>query len=528
VNVAPAEDARPPSAGALEPASRTQERPRGRGRRTLLGAFVFAATLALADGSVAGHRQLGYMRGLADRWLALALNLAAHGVFGNGSEATVFKPPGYPAFLSSLLMLTLGSPPPADAPTRFPNASELAGLAVPLEASYVQRAVRVVYWSHAIVLALTAGLFFLWLSEFVRDSVALAGSLLFGLNPYSVILVGMLHYSLLHLFTLVAACYLLYRALRGPSRAWPMVAAGVAFGIVTLVRPSTLALPPFVFLALLLRSGFSWSRSLRTGALYTAGMILALAPWTARNHAVTGRVIPVNAQLWMNVWAATARPVDIQPNHYRWKALRDRWMVILKRVPAQRLVTNPESVSDNLALEAELRDVSLRNLERRPEVYAQNVLRSFVTFNLRINSVLVKVFQHLQQPGAVIKDLLARRSAGLPSIPRQHGVRRPRPGPHRAGRGRPGPRRPAEGSGPAGAGRRLCVPARRPLAHLDGPHVLLRQAAPALRVRIFLRGPGAPMGLAAGRATPHRRRRPQCPPRIRARPERLGTLDLRP
>lgn len=374
-------------------------------RRISLGMVVFAATLVVAGGSVAGLRQLGYMRGLADRWLALGLNLAADHVFGNGSEATVFKPPGYPLFVSTVLVLTLGPPARADAPARFPNSSELAGLSVPYEASYVERAARVVYWSHAIALALAASLLFLWLSESLRESVALAGSLLFGLNPYSVILVGMLHYSVLHLFTLIAACYLLDRALRGePWSTRMLIAAGVAFGVATLVRPVTLILPPFVFVALLLRSGFSWARSLRAVCFFTVGMILPIAPWTARNHVVSGRVIPVNAQLWMNVWAATARPVDIQPNHYRWKALRDRWMLILKRVPAQRLQTDPESIADNLAMEAELRDVSLRNLGRRPGVYAQNVLRSFLTFNLHINSVVVQVFQYLQTPGAVIKD----------------------------------------------------------------------------------------------------------------------------
>jgi hypothetical protein len=127
-------------------------------------------------------------------------------------------------------------------------------------------------------------------------------------------------------------------------------------------------------------------------------MALTIAPWTARNYARSGHVVPVNAQTWMAVWPATARVVEIQPNHYRWKAMRDRWMIVLKRVPSERLRSDPNSIEDNLALEAELRDVALRNLGRRPAVYVQNVARSFLTFNLHINSVLVKVFQRLQQP----------------------------------------------------------------------------------------------------------------------------------
>jgi hypothetical protein len=366
--------------------------------------LVFSSTLAVCAVSLAGHRQLGYMRGLADRWLALGLNLATHGVLGNGSEPTMFKPPGYPAFLWAVLA-PLGDPPRTEALSRFPATSELEGLDVPFEASYLERAARLVYWSNAVLLAAAASLLFIWLSGCFRTGVALVAGLLFGLNPYSVILAGILHYSVLHLLAVIAGCYLLQRALRREDgRPWALLAAGIAWGLATLIRPTTLILPPFVFGALLLRSGLSWGRSLRGLAVFTAGMALTIAPWTVRNYVLSGRVIPVNAQAWMSVWPATARPLEIQPNHYRWKAMRDRWMVVLKRVPSERLRSDPNSIEDNLALEAELREVSLRNLRRRPAVYLQNVLRSFLTFNLHINSVLVKVFQRLQRPGKPLRD----------------------------------------------------------------------------------------------------------------------------
>lgn len=383
--------------GAIDPLARP--------RRLILTAVVFACTLAVSAGSLTTHRQLGYMRGLADRWLALGINLAAHGVFGNGTEPTVFKPPGYPAFLWAVLRSSLGAPSRAASLSQFPLASDLAGLTLPYEAAYLERAARAVYWSNAVLLAAAAGLMFVWLSEWLPPARALVAALVFGLNPYSVILVGMLHYSVLHLLAVIAGCYLLHRALQGEDgrpRAW--LAAGAVWGVATLIRPVTLILPPFVLLALLLRDGSRFGRSLRAAAVFTAGMALAIAPWTARNHAVSGRFIPVNAQTWMSLWAPTVRPVEIQPNHYRWKALRDRLMPLLKRLPAEGLRTDPESVADNLTMESELRDVVLRNLRRRPGVYAQNALRSFVTFNLHINSVVVKVFQRLQVPGAEIKD----------------------------------------------------------------------------------------------------------------------------
>lgn len=337
--------------------------------------------------------------------MALGLNLADHGVLGTGTDPTMFKPPGYPLFVAAVLVGTVGPPPPTEALSRFPGTSELHGMALPYEPAYLERAARVVYWAHAVLLGGAAALLFLWFSECYRAGVALIAALLFGGNPYSVILAGMLHYSVLHLFALVAGGYVLHRALRqeGPAvRTW--VAAGLVWGLVTLIRPVTLLLPPFVFLAILLSTRFSWTRSLSRALVFTAGMALAIAPWTLRNYALSGHVVPVSAQGWMSVWAATVRPVPIQPNHYRWKTLRDRLMPLLKRVPQERLRSDPESVADNLAMEAELREVTLRNLRRRPGVYLQNMARSFVTFNLHVNSVLVKVYQRLQVPGPPLGD----------------------------------------------------------------------------------------------------------------------------
>ena len=366
-------------------------------RRAAAALLVFSSTLAVCAVSLTSYRQLGYLRGLADRWLPLGLNLVAHGVFGQGAEPTIFKPPGYPAILWVVLR-PLGDPPRAE-PARFPGTSELAGLDAPYDASYLERAAWAVYASNAVALAAAASLLFLWLAEHLRVGVALVAALAFGLNPYSVILVGLLHYSIVHLLAVIAGCYVLDRALRGErARAWTMLAAGVVWGLATLIRPMTLILPAFVFAALLARSRFDWRGSLRSLAAFAGGMALTIAPWTARNYARSGHVVPVNAQTWMAVWPATARVVEVQPNHYRWKAMRDRWMIVLKRVPSERLRSDPNSIGDNLALEAELRDVALRNLGRRPAVYVQNVLRSFLTFNLHINSVLVKVFQRLQQP----------------------------------------------------------------------------------------------------------------------------------
>ena len=367
--------------------------------------LAFSATLAACALSLTHHKQLGFMRGLADRWMALGLNLADLGVLGSGTDTTMFKPPGYPAFLAAVLVPVAGPPPSTTTKSRFAAGSDLQGLAVPYDQAYVERAARVVYWSHAVLLSAAAALMFLWLSECYRAPVALAAALMFGVNPYTVILAGMLHYSVLHLFAVVAGLYVLHRAFRHDGLslgAW--IAAGLVWGLVTLIRPQTLLLPPFVWAAVLLRTRLAWKDSLVRAAVFTAGMAVAIAPWTLRNYALSGRLVPVSAQSWMSLWAPTVRPAPIQPNHYRWKTLRDRLMPVLKRVPSERLRSDPESIADNVAVEAELRDVTFRNLRRRPGVYLGNAWRSFVTFNLHINSVIIKVYQRVQVPGRPLGD----------------------------------------------------------------------------------------------------------------------------
>jgi hypothetical protein len=156
--------------------------------------------------------------------------------------------------------------------------------------------------------------------------------------------------------------------------------------------------------ALALRARAVTRHDLMRAAAFTAGMAMAVAPWTLRNYGLSGALVPVSGQSWMSLWAPTVRPAPMQPNHYRWKTLRDRLMPLLKRVPAQALRSDPVSAEDNLAVEAALRDVTLRNLRRRPGVYLGNAWRSLVTFNLHINSVLLKVYQRNQEPRKPLGD----------------------------------------------------------------------------------------------------------------------------
>ena len=116
--------------------------------RAFFATLVFVCAFAVGADSLLRSSQLGYLRGLADRWLALSLNVAAHGVLGERREPTVFKPPGYPLLVSAVLRTFVGRPPATESVSTFSDPPELVGLALPFEKDYVQRAVRAVYWSN--------------------------------------------------------------------------------------------------------------------------------------------------------------------------------------------------------------------------------------------------------------------------------------------------------------------------------------------------------------------------------------------
>ncbi|TQE99636.1 MAG: hypothetical protein FKY71_07625 [Spiribacter salinus] len=93
----------------------------------------------------------------------------------------------------------------------------------------------------------------------------------------------------------------------GPSErsiAWrSMLGAGTLGGAAALVQPSLLLLPAVLILYdLLARRGF-WCLSARLGVLLLC-MALVIVPWTARNYAVFGEVVPISTNGGSNLYRA--------------------------------------------------------------------------------------------------------------------------------------------------------------------------------------------------------------------------------
>jgi hypothetical protein len=340
------------------------------------GLLVFLLTLAAALLLLALRTPLLHVGGLTDEWFALACNLSQFGTLGLGDEPFLLRAPGYPFFAALILRLLAPVPP---APT----------------AVYLWSAARLVCCVQALLLALTALLLYRHLRRRVSDGVALAAALVFGLNPYSLLLAGMLRYDVLHLFTLVAGIVALDRAAARPGP-WAMLGAGAVWGVATLVRPVTLLLPPFVLLGLGLRAGVR--RALPATGLLVLGMAAAIGPWTARNLAVSGRPFMVNAQGWAALWASTAVPRDTDPNRYHWwpEIGPSHLMPIFRRVTGETTYSLPAYLRHNVALEDAFRAEALANLRRDPGLYAGNVVRAALTLWLRMNSSLIVAFQRAQ------------------------------------------------------------------------------------------------------------------------------------
>jgi 4-amino-4-deoxy-L-arabinose transferase-like glycosyltransferase len=85
---------------------------------------------------------------------------------------------------------------------------------------------------------------------------------------------------------------------RGATTAAPRhaLASGCLLGVATLNRPQILGFLPFLLPLVTLGWGSTWPAKFRNLALMVAVWAMIVAPWTVRNYALFGRLIPVSLQ----------------------------------------------------------------------------------------------------------------------------------------------------------------------------------------------------------------------------------------
>ncbi len=343
--------------------------------------LVASVALAAAGYSLSSCRQLGALGGLVDEYFLLGVNLNVHGTLGIGDQPVVNRPPGYPVFVAIVMRLLSGQP---------------AGISPVI----VERAAHGVYLAQGLSHAATAALLFLWLATRLRTTSALCAGLLFALNPFSVVLVGIGHYDVLHMFLLVAGIALLSWSLGEPTPR-RLALAGAFWGVAALVRPLTLPLPAFVLCLLLLRTRSARS-SAGGAAIFGLAMLLPILPWTLRNHAVSGRFVLVHVQGWTALWGSTVQDRRMDPNHYQWYDLAPTALrPIYTRVTGASEYDIETHRRFTFELEHALEQAALQNLADRPAVYLRNVARGFASLCTQMNSVLLRAFEYAQRGGSV-------------------------------------------------------------------------------------------------------------------------------
>ncbi len=365
--------------------------------RIFLSVILFLVIAAVTLFSLNYNRQLAAMGGLAEEYLKLGLNLKQTGEFYPEVDAPfVFRPPGYSVFIAGVL--SAWSVFPSQEQRQHVNSRK-----VPISAA------TAIYFAQCLLLSLSAGILFFWLSIHLKLINAFAAALMFGANPYMILLTGLLHYEILHIFFVIISCWLLSMALQDERlNVVKFLIAGIFWGLTTLIRPTTLILPFFIMLMAGIKYKLSLNPALRATAIFVIGMMLAISPYTMRNYSLTKKIIPVNLQSGMVIWGGTVMKLPVAPNYFRWW---DVWYDQGQKIALESVSLGVGAfdyntlIRHNVKLEDAFGKEAKRNIIKHPGIYIYNLINNFRTFNLDINSVFIKIFLYVQTPGNVFNKV---------------------------------------------------------------------------------------------------------------------------
>lgn len=322
---------------------------------------------------------LGFAGGSVDGdWFTLGANLASFGVLGFGEERLVYRAPGFPALVAVILKLTAD---PAYQPAAVVNSTGSAAVLL----------------AQSFLLGVSALLFYLWLSLRLSAPSAFAAALILGTNPYSLVVATLVHYDILFWVLLLAFVLVLEVAFGRPGREALVVffLAGLLLAAGALVRPVGLLAPLPLLLVFLVRK--RGRDRLTSYSSLLIGFALLLLPWTARNFAVTGRLIPVHAQGWSAMFASTSEVMVRNPDIYEWNIVaRHHYLPLYRRVTGEFEITTETYARQVLKLEDAAREAALQNLMARPHIYAVNFVTAGTSLLTRINAVLLTAFLKVQ------------------------------------------------------------------------------------------------------------------------------------
>jgi hypothetical protein len=355
--------------------------------------FALALTLIVTGAnmySLRNDRQFELMSGMAEEYFSLGVIMYYTGNFYLSDSAKnpfVFRPPGYAKYID-LVLKTYGGMKPKG--YRFHSKDEFE-----LEYKHI---LNVVYFSQCLLNILSSLILFLLLSELLNMFLAFGLSVMFGINPYLIMLGGMVHYETLHIFMILLSTWLTYLAFtRKKFGLIFLFSAGIFWGLTTLIRPVTLILPVLFAIVLFLY----FRRDLKTLLLYflifIIGFVGIISPYTYRNYKLVHRFIPVNAQTNISFWAGSSKSLNIDANHYRWWEIwypegQNNFEKMTGTTGFQTYVYADHVLEFEDFYKKEFK----KNISENPMVYIGNVCKNFLLLNFGINSVFIKMFQYKQ------------------------------------------------------------------------------------------------------------------------------------
>jgi len=237
------------------------------------------------------------------------------------------------------------------------------------------------YAAQAGLLGLASAAFFLVARRWLNPAAACVLALAFGCHPLAVVLVGYVHYDLLHLALLVLTSWCVVSAFGGSRISLPWAAlAGLAVGLTTLTRPMTLAYPAVLAVALWWLRPENRKASLLGWLALTAAMSLTLAPRALDNFQRTGRLVPVNAQSGAAFWPMTQIALHPTSDNFPWASA---WWpagdaLVRSHLPppysADAFMTQTLTMDDLFKTEA------WKLFRTQPTVYFENVAENLLFF----------------------------------------------------------------------------------------------------------------------------------------------------
>lgn len=336
----------------------------GRRRRpiAIVAAFLAISCIDATALLLARDRHLGFWEDHFDKGVSL---YETGSMLANG-KPNLMRPPGYPVFVASTLALR-------DAVMR---------LGQPLYGDLGPRGLRLVsvLAAHALLLGVLGAMITWFAFDRMGAVAAFACAVAVACNPLLLVIAGHISYPLLHVVLVTVASLLLLKQVdTGDPGGGALLGSGLIWGAATLVKSVTLIAP--VFILMWAAAHYDVRRAVRTTAFFTAGLLLVVAPYTARNYAVSGRFIPVNAQASFALWATSLERIPSGRDYLDWTSV---WSVSAMKTFTE--VTGAQDYS-LVVFEDRLLELSDRfakmaeeNVRRDPTVYAYNAWHNSVRY----------------------------------------------------------------------------------------------------------------------------------------------------